>query len=112
MSNLTSWKLGTTEIGKSCGSNSGSKFRVYIAKILPLISFGSPSAKSVTLNKGCFCNANACKPSISSNVSTRNYIEIPLADNTHIHSATNGKLLKIEVLSGNIDKMYIVSKIK
>lgn len=111
MSNLTSWKMGTTETGKSCGYNSSRIFRVYIAKLLPLISFGSPSSKSVALNKNCFCNANTCKPSISSSVTTRNYVDIPLANNSNLDEVINGTSLKIEILNGNIDKMYVVSRI-
>lgn len=111
MSNLKSWKLGNTEVGKSCGYNSGNRFRVYVGKILPMIPFGSPSSKSVALNKNCFCNNNACKPSISSNVITRNYIDIPLANNANINEASNGRELKIELLNGNVDRMYVISRI-
>ena len=113
MSNLSSWKLGTSETGKSCGYNKKSrgKFRVYIAKIMPLIGFGSPSSKSISLNKSCFCNASACKPTVSSNVKSQNYIDVPLAGNANISSVSSGTTLKVEILSGNVDRMYVISRL-
>jgi hypothetical protein len=114
MGNISSWSLGTTEIGKSCGYNSlayGKNFKVYIAKILPLISFGSPSSTSVPLSKNCFCNASACKPSVASSVTSRNYIDIPMGDDSNIYASSSGRELKIGIVNGNVDKMYIINKL-
>ena len=113
MGNLVSWKLGTTEIGKSCGYNNPSSrfFRVYVPKILPLIQFGTPTTKSVGLNRSCFCNSTSCKPSVSPNVISRNYLDIPLADNANISCTTNDDSLKIEIFNGNVDKMYVISRL-
>ena len=114
MGNLSSWSLGTTEIGKSCGYNSlanSKNFKVYIAKILPLISFGSPATTTTALSKNCFCNATACKPSVASSVISRNYIEIPIEDGSNMYAAANGRELKIGVVNGNVDKMYITSRL-
>lgn len=109
MSNLKSWTLGTIEIGKSCGSNtSGSSFHIYIAKLLPLISFGRPSKKSVSLNRNCFCNTSACKPSVASRVTSTNYVDIPLSTNTFITETSHGEEVKIEIFNGNVDNMYVL----
>ena len=107
MSNLIPWKMGTVETGKSCGYNRYNTFRVYIAKLLPMIPFGSPSSKSVALNKNCFCNANSCKPSISNSVTTRNYVDIPLANNSNLDEVLNGTSLKIEILKSAIFHLLV-----
>lgn len=133
MGNLTNWVLGTTELAKSCGYNStgnGKTFRVFIPKIQPLMSFGSPSSVSVALNRNCFCNASNCKPSISTTVVTSNFIEAiangydstlnvyyeVLEEPLRVKSvqaslsASHGQTLKVSALNGNVDNLQVISK--
>lgn len=133
MGNLTNWVLGTTERGQSCGANSTKSsrmFRVHVPKILPLVPFGSPSLTAVALNRNCFCNAANCKPSISTSVTTANFIEIPISgynevidvyhkhdDYENVLSARShlvlghGQAIKVEALNGNVDNLQVISKI-
>ena len=111
MSNTTKWSLNTSEVGKSCGANSGDTFKVYVAKVLPLVSFAKPKVKTVAIKKTCFINAAKCKPSVSTKVKTRNYINIPKSTNTKIKSAKHGTKLNISVLNKNIDRMYVDGKV-
>ena len=84
MSNLKKWSLNNIETGKSCGSNSKQIFNVYVPKVLPLVSFSKPKNEVVALNKSCFINDQSCKPSVSSTVSIKNYIEMYLSSNSKL----------------------------
>lgn len=107
MGNTSKWSISLTETGKSCGQNEGNTFKVYIAKVLPLVSFADPIIKTVAIKPTCFCNSEKCKPSISSNVKTRNYVEVSKSSTANIDSASHGTKLKISVQNSNIDKMYV-----
>ena len=110
MGNTTKWALDTTETGKSCGPNEGNTFKVYVAKVLPLVSFAKPKVKTVAIRKTCYINAPKCKPSISAKVKTRNYLTLPLSTNANIDCAKHGTKLKITVQNKNVDKMYVEGK--
>lgn len=58
---------------KPYGSDSGS-LALYCPSLMPLISMGSPKSTPFSLNKSAYCNANDCKPSVSSKINTQNYI--------------------------------------
>ena len=58
---------------KPYGSSAGD-LKVYIPSLMPLISSGIPKISPVSLNKSCYCNASDCKPSVSSSISTQNYV--------------------------------------
>lgn len=58
---------------KPYGSSSGS-LRVYCPSSMPLIGMGKPKITPVSLNKSAYCNAADCKPSVSSKISTQNYV--------------------------------------
>lgn len=113
MSNQQKWSLDSLEIGKSCGINIGKVYKVYVAKILPLVTFGKPKSKIVALSKNCFINANDCKPSISTKVKIINYIKIPLSASATLKSSTkikHGTSLKISVKHSNPDELTVLSK--
>lgn len=107
MGNTRKWSLNTSETGKACGLNNGDTFKVYVAKILPLVSFAKPKEKTVAIRKTCFINADKCKPSISTKVKTRNYLNIPLSTNANIDCVKHGTKLKLTVQNKNIDKIYV-----
>lgn len=116
MSNLKKWSLNNIETGKSCGSNSKQIFNVYVPKVLPLVSFSKPKNEVVALNKSCFINDQSCKPSVSSTVSIKNYIEMYLSSNSKLSLSSlaespikHGSELKIEIQNKNVDKMFVIS---
>lgn len=116
MGNLKQWSLNNIETGKSCGSNSRQVFNVYVPKVLPLVSFEKPKQETVALNKSCFINDETCKPSVSSTVTIRNYIEMYLSSNSKISTKSladlpvkHGTELKIEIQNKNVDKMFVIS---
>lgn len=110
MSNRAKWFLNKEEVGKSCGTNSGKTFKVYIAKILPLVTFGKPKTKDVTLKSSCFVNASKCRPSISSKVKTKNYIDVAVSSTASIDSASHGTKLKISVRDGTVNYLSVEGK--
>ena len=113
MGNTTKWCLSSSEVGKAVGSyNSKAKtFRVYIAKILPLVKFAKAKAKNVTINKNCFLNSSTCKPSMATHVKSINYILVPKSNANRLSGTIrHGTQLKITVFNNNIDKLAVVSK--
>lgn len=58
---------------KPYGSSSG-RLKVYIPSLMPLIPMGTPRTTPVSLNASCYCNANDCKPSVASQISTQNFV--------------------------------------
>lgn len=113
MINQKSWSLGTNEIGKACGANVGKIYKVYIAKIIPLVKFGKPKSKTIALSKNCYVNASDCKPSIASKVKTVNYIKVPLSANCSIKpraKTKHGVALKINVNHNSPDQLSVLGK--
>ena len=58
---------------KPYGTSKGS-LKVYIPSLMPNITMGLPKSTPVALNKSCYCNASECKPSVSSQLNTQNYV--------------------------------------
>lgn len=116
MGTLKNWTLNNTETGKSCGTNSKQIFNVYVPKVLPLVSFEKPKTETVALNKSCFINDASCKPSVSSTITLKNYIEMYLSSNSKLSTSSlaespikHGTELKIEIQNKNVDKMFVIS---
>jgi hypothetical protein len=109
MANTESWSLGTVEYGKAVGAASGSKIKVYMGKVLPLVSFGKPKKKLVALNSGCFLNDSGCKPQISAQVRTVNYITVPANDQIDTSKIKHGTKLRIEVRNKSVDQLTVTN---
>lgn len=77
MATTSSWVLGTTENGTAVG-NSEAYTLVHFGKAMPFISVGKPKDKKVPLDKKCIINAKKCKPTVSKQVVSSNYMKIPL----------------------------------
>ena len=110
MSNVEKWNINTSEVGKLIGEYSykSQTFKVYIAKLIPLISFGKAKSKNVVINKGCFLNASKCKPSMASQIKSVNYISIPRASNTSFPTKmSHGAKVTVKIPNHNIDNMSI-----
>lgn len=113
--NIQEWKLNDYEIAKTCEtvkSESG-KFKLFIPKLMPLINYGKPTKTKQYISSSIFANADECKPSISTTVTTQNFRTLCMLDNdefskTLIPSDTE---IQIEIKNGNPDSMYITSKI-
>ena len=111
MGNISKWSLSTTEIGKSVGENSGKTYKVYIAKILPLIKFGQPKSKLAVISKNCFINASTCKISLASKIKSVNYILVSTANASKLpESVSHGTKLRISSINKNVDKLNVASK--
>ena len=107
MSNLKSWSLGTVEYGKYL-SSAGTKVRVWVGKVMPLMKMGKPKTVRVGLNKGCLINDTKCKPTVSSTITSANYITIPTSSGEGL-TGEYGKTVKIEVRNHSVDQLYAVS---
>ena len=55
------------------GSDAGN-LALYCPSLMPMIGMGTPKTTPVSLNKSAYCNSNECKPSVSSKITTQNYI--------------------------------------
>lgn len=116
MKTLKSWKLNRDEVAISCGDNVGTIFKVYCAKILPLIKFDKPKETTVAISKSCFINSSKCKPSLSSKVTVRNYLVYPLSSYNTIlatkrYPITHGTKLVLSIKSEtNVDNISVRKK--
>ena len=66
---LSAIYVDASPYGRSFGN-----LRVYIPSLMPNISMGRPKTTPVSLNRSCFCNANECKPSVSTTINTQNFV--------------------------------------
>lgn len=112
MSNTEKWNVNVSEIGKLVGDHTykSQTFKMYIAKLIPLVTFGKAKSKNVAINKGCFLNASTCKPSMSSQVKSVNYILVPRASNGSFPmKMKHGTKVTVNIPNSNIDNMSISS---
>ena len=112
MGNTKKWELSTSEVGKAVGTyaHNSKIFKVHVAKILPLVSFGKAKVKNVPLNKNCFLNAKKCKLSLAAQIKSVNYILINAAPLSKFPGKIpHGTKLKINVSNHNIDRLNVVS---
>ena len=124
MANTKKWSLGTSEVGKVVGKNSGDSVNVHIGKLLPLVEFGEPVETPVGLNGGCFSNADGCKLSLAASVITKNFINIPLSSSesdladfkkksakvgvkVKPTSYTHGAEVKVDIKNGSVEQMVV-----
>lgn len=110
MANAKKWSLDSTEKGKACGSQTlGKSSKVWIAKILPLVKFGKPQAKKVALNTSCLANASTCKPKVSAQVTTLNYLTIPATGDAVGKKVSHGDSVTIGITHGSADQVNVKS---
>lgn len=109
MANTESWSLGTVETGKSVGTGSGSKMKVYMGKVLPLIPFGKPKQKMVPISSSCLINDSGCKPQVSAQVRTVNYITVPTNGRIDASKVKHGTSLRIEVRNNSVDQLTVTN---
>jgi len=104
----SNWKLGNVEAGYTIGEQTGNKLKVYIPKITPLMGLpDKPEETTFPLTGSCFINDDKCKPSVSSSVTVRNYIEVPLSTTAKdIQSLSNS----VSKLTGGDSKEFNPSK--
>ena len=112
MANTSDWKLGNDELARSCGTNTGNVYNIHLNKLLPFIPFGKPKSTKRGLQKSCYINNSKCKPSISTTISTRNYVKVHLSKNSSINPLAkikHGTTLQVSVKNKNPDTMNILS---
>lgn len=107
MSSTKKWSLGTVEYGKACGTGTQTKIKVWMGKVLPLIPFGLPNSKMVPLNKSCVINDSKCRPQISSQVRSVNYVTLPVAKGIDGRKIKHGTKVKIEVTNKSVDQLTV-----
>ena len=114
---LNTWSLSTEEIGYYVGrgnaETSASSFKVYIPKILPLLRQGTAQVRKEPIETSMILNDSQCGVKGSSYVKTRNYIEIPAADNVNFKRPVfkNGAKIRISFTAGNVDSGKITNTI-
>ena len=102
------WSLGTIETGKVVAS-SGNKLKIWMGKAMPFIKFGKPKTKLVALNKSCLINDSKCKPNISSQVHTVNYMTVPSSARISSEKVKRGTPVKIEVRNHSVDQLTVTN---
>lgn len=113
--NLTKWRMSDYEVGYTivspyCSSNGS--LMLYVPKLMPAIPRGTPKTTSVSLNKACFINDVKCAPSISSRISTQNYVTVPPQANRSFQLPVfyPGSRVFVEVHNLNPDKLFVTTK--
>lgn len=109
------WELGNNIIGRyspRCGASNNGSLQLFIPEIMPKLQIGVPKKVPVPLNKGCFCNAAACKPSVSNTIYKQNYITVPIYANNFFQFPYlyQNDMLRIDVLNGNVDNMFVTNR--
>ena len=107
MSSTEKWSLGTTEYGKACGTGKQSEIKVWMGKVLPLIPFDNPKSEMVPLNTGCIINDSSCRPMISSQVTSVNYITVPVAEGLDGENIEHGTKVRIDVTNNSVDQLVV-----
>lgn len=109
--NIKQWKLEKKEIAiilpKSCGANGD--LQVNIPKLMPLISRGKPKVSPpFGLSAGCLCNSGDCKPTVSSQICSQNFITVPHCPNRDFQNGTfyEGDKLYVEFENDDIYQMH------
>ena len=104
MKALESWHISDDDIGIVTGF-SGSKLKVYIGKVFPLLSCGKPKSKLVTLDKTCMINDKKCKPKVSAKVRSVNYITIPTDSSINAKLVKYGTKVRLKSRNDNVDTL-------
>lgn len=115
-SNIKSWSVETKEIAKYApvsGSSKEKSFKVFIAKLMPLIPFGKPKTTKVTINRKFCCNSSKCKLTLRSKIKTKNYLTINRYDNVSFKKArfVQGAEIEVAIPNSNVDRMYVSGNI-
>ena len=119
-SNLERWYLNKTEIAynlektaQSYGDTEAASWKLYVPKIMPLITMGIPKESTEQLSSSMFINEKSCKPTIQSTIKTRNYILAtrPANCSFRYQFKKHGIQLEVEVLHQNLDNLRITNTI-
>lgn len=94
-----------------CGSTRSGSWRVYIPKIMPLISMGTARRSRVSIDTSILVNASSCRPTLNRIISELNYI---MADKPSSVGFANpwkghGMKLEVEVLHNNVDNIRVTN---
>lgn len=101
-STIESININTYERAYTVGKHpkSSPKFRMNIPKLMPFIGKGDVSGGSAGTCKGKLVNDLSTKPSMSSNVSTQNYITYPRLPNSD-YTNSNENVLPGDIFNIN-----------
>lgn len=100
--NITNYERAFT-VGKH--PKKASHFRMNIPKLMPFLPRAVPSGGSVVTCKGKLVNDSSTKPSMSSTVTTQNYITYPRLPNSD-YTNSNENVIPVEIF--NIDTRGIL----
>lgn len=118
--NVEPWHLNNQESAynvesssghSGCGSTRSGSWRVYIPKIMPLITMGTARRSRVSIDTSILVNASGCRPTLNRIVSELNYI---MADKPASVGFANkwkkhGMPLEVEVLHSNVDNIRVTN---
>lgn len=115
--NVEKWSLGNIEVGlfmyhpKPYGPSSGT-LKLNIPKLMPMISGFDPKITVKSINKSCYINDSACKPSVGTTINTQNYKSVPPQDNREFKKPVfwRGDRIFVEIRNGNLDTMFLSTK--
>lgn len=113
--NIKEWNLNNYEIAKTCekANTKPASFKLYIPKLMPLITYGKPIQTKQFISSSIFANSDECKPATSTTITTQNFKTLQMADNERFSKTTlpYNSEVQIEVKDNNPDSMFIASKI-
>lgn len=118
--NIKPWSLNKTEIAynlektaKTTSSTEAAEWKLYVPKIMPLITMALPKETTVQLTSSMFVNEKSCKPVVQSAIKERNYLKATRPANCSFAHARkkHGIKLEVEVLHQNLDNLRITNTI-
>lgn len=119
--NLSSWHVTDTEIGYNLekdditkGDTQAEEWKLYVAKIMPLIEKDHPKDTPTTLQvSSLFLNVKDCWPTINTLIYSRNYVVASRPANCSFTypCKMHNMQLEVEVLHSNLDNLRITNTI-
>lgn len=119
-SNIKGWSLNKTEIAYNLektastrGDTEAAEWKLFVPKLMPLITKGIPRETVEPLSSAMFLNAPDCKPTVQASVKSRNYVVASRPANCSFayRHKTHDMQIEVEVLHNNPDNLRITNTI-
>lgn len=115
---IKEWQLNKQEVGYNVEAGSGhysagaSTWKIYIAKLMPMVTKGYAKLTTIKLDSSLFSNASGCMPVSQSTIHSQNYITVSRGEYSFSNPYKNHNMqVEIEVLNDNMDNLRVTNYI-
>ena len=109
------WKVNEEEVAyvTQPASVRSSSFKCFVPKLMPALTGGVALDKPEFFNTNFLCNSSECKPTLSSTVTTSNYVTVKNSKNLHWKKDTFGMntQVKVQSVGNSTENLKMTSKI-